>query len=83
MVSQTPNGSKFLFIDRRGQNWNDNIRNLAKDGDIVLSHFNETKDYRHYMSDDEQRDDLGKIYYEVGRSPRTTWDAFWVVGTKI
>jgi len=82
MSAQAPEGSKFLFIDRWGQKWKDNVEGIAEKSGINLSGFHDTKVFRHYMSPDEQKTDLGQIYIDVGRSPRTTWNAFWVVGTK-
>ena len=79
MVTYSAQGSKFLFIDRRGPIWENRVREISERVGLELSEFQYT---RRNMDPDEQVTDLGKLYEDVGRSPRVTWDAFWVVGIK-
>lgn len=79
IVRHAPQGAKFLFIDRNEPRWRKAVANLAADAGITLSTVNYTQTN---MSADENRTDLGEIYEDVGRDPRVTWNAFWVVGTK-
>lgn len=79
IATNAPIGSKFLFIDRKEEQWKNAIRDIAGQADIILSDFH---DVDSSLSLDEQKTDLGEIYSCVSRNPRTTCRAFWVVGTK-
>lgn len=79
MAEQAPEGSKYLFIDRRGPVWEDEVKLIASEAGLTLSKFNYTKTN---MSGDEQIADLGSLNDDINWSPRVQWDAFWVVGTK-
>lgn len=79
MVNYSPRGSKFIFIDRRGPRWEDRVRLISEQVGLELSELRHSKSN---MSSDEQVTDLGELVDDVGRRPRLTWDAFWVVGTK-
>lgn len=81
MASQAPTGSKFLFVDRKGPRWEDEVTNLAGAAGVRLGEFQRTTSH---MSGDEEASDLGAITRGLAdHMPRLTWDAFWVVGTKI
>jgi hypothetical protein len=85
MVEKAPPGSKFLFVERREQRWVKEIELLSEDAGISISAMKKTTTN---MDTDEEKRDLGQIYFDVqrilGRSyePRITWKAFWTVGTK-
>ncbi len=90
MAVQSPQGAKFLFIDRnqkRGKNWKHVIADLAENAGIALSEFHDTTSNMGVASPKEEKTDLGQIYSDILKiypegKPRLTWDAFWVVGTK-
>ena len=79
MVTYAPSGSKFLFIERNEGRWKCEIERIAKDARLILSDFHDTKNN---MSGDEQKTQLGQLFSDIEWSPRLTWNAFWVVGTK-
>jgi len=79
MAEYASDEARFLFIERNQPGWKKEIKDMATQANITLSEFHDTKAY---MGLDEQRAHLGKLFEDVGRSPRANWDAFWVVGTK-
>jgi len=85
MVEKAPPGSKFLFVERRENRWVKEIVSLSEEAGISISPLKKTTTS---MDTDEEKRDLGQIYFDVknilGRSydPRITWKAFWTVGTK-
>ena|ERR1035438_9509028 len=80
IADYAPKGAKFLFIDRKGQCWKNEITTLAKQAGIKLSSFNDTQS--HVDTATEQASDLGSLREELGIDPKCRWKAFWVVGTK-
>jgi hypothetical protein len=70
-----------VFIDRGAEasRWKDEVKTMAKQAGLSLGDFHPAN---RNMTNDEQIADLGQIYADVGRKPRVTWNAFWVVGTK-
>ena len=81
MAACAPRGSRFVFIDRGAEasRWKDEVKTMAKQAGLSLGDFHPAN---RNMTNDEQIADLGQIYADVGRKPRVTWNAFWVVGTK-
>ncbi len=79
ILDTAPQNAKFLFIDRKGNRWKNEIVKIVNNLGLSLSKF---KDTQGSMDRDEQKTDLGQIYTDVRRDPRVTWDAFWVVATK-
>ncbi len=79
MVAHAPINSKFLFIDRNEQKWKRSITEIADEAGISLDRFH---DVSGNMDNDESKTDLGKIFDSVKWTPRLTWNAFWVLGTK-
>ena len=78
-----PVGAKYLFIDRNRPEEKDKVIKVAYALGLSLSEIHETNVI---MDLDEQRSDLGQLYLDLhasGRDPRTKWNAFWVVGTKV
>jgi hypothetical protein len=87
MAAQSPEGAKFLFIDRVEKKWKDVIIDIAKNAGIVISEFHDTASSIGVVSRDEEKTDLGQIYVDVMKryskgNPRLGWKAFWIVGTK-
>jgi hypothetical protein len=80
MTESAPSGAKFIFIERNEPRWVEKINIMSDVAKLTLS--SEPNHTSNYMSLDEQRTHLGKLLEDVGRSPRTNWNAFWVVGTK-
>jgi hypothetical protein len=80
IADNAPKGAKFLFVDRKGPRWKEEITSLAKQAGIKLSAFNDTESYMDPPTEDVK--DLGSLLKELGKYPKLTWKAFWVVGTK-
>lgn len=82
VIESAPQGSKFLFIDRGEENWQESVRHILSCPGIVSSdpvHLTS-----HFPSDlQEEKTDLGILYQHLGKSPRLRWDIFWMVGTKV
>jgi hypothetical protein len=79
VANNAPIGSKFVFIDRAGDTWKNDVTRLAKNAGLRLSAFRETKTN---MDTDEESSHLGSLIHDIGWNPKLTWNAFWVVGTK-
>ena len=89
VIESAPQDSKFLFIDRGGEqkqgggvNWQESVRHLLSCPGIVISDpvrltSRSPGDYR------ERKTDLGVLYEHLDRAPRLGWDIFWMVGTKV
>ena len=89
VIESAPQGSKFLFIDRGGEqkqdggvNWQESVRHLLSCPGIVISDpvrltSKSPGDHR------ERKTDLGVLYEHLDRAPRLGWDIFWMVGTKV
>ena len=82
VIDSAPKGSKFLFIDRREQDWRTSVVTLLDYPGIEIS--------GPYSSSSgspgdprEEKTDLGVLYEGLDISPRLSWDIFWVVGTKV
>jgi hypothetical protein len=80
IADHSPKGSKFLFVDRKGQRWKDEIAKVAKQAGIKLSDFNDTQSSMDPKTEEVR--DLGSLVKEVGTYPKLKWNAFWAVGTK-
>lgn len=80
MAKHAPRGSKFVFIDRNEERWKDEVRTLASEMHIDLADFRAELGTMDPYTEDKI--DLGQIFADVGRNPRVSWNAFWVVGTK-
>ncbi len=89
VIESAPQGSKFLFIDRGGEqkqdgvvNWQESVRHLLSYPGIEISApvglaSKSPGDHR------EQKADLGVLYQYMNLEPRLGWDIFWMVGTKV
>jgi hypothetical protein len=84
LVERVPRGAKFLFIDRAANHdkWKTPVKELASRAGLHISEPHPTVSHTP-LDSDEQKSDLGVIFTEIPRSPRLSWDAFWVVGTKV
>ena len=80
MAAYAPTGSKFVFIERGEDRWENKIKETADLAGLSLSRFNREKNGR--IDPEEEKTDLGRIYSELQWYPRLKYDAFWVVGTK-
>ena len=80
IADRAPRGARFLFLDRKGNRWKNEIRELARGAGIKLSAFKDTQDHMDITT--EEASDLGSLRKEIGKGPKLTWNAFWVVGTK-
>ena len=85
VIGSAPQGSKFLFIDRRGPGWENSVAQLLNHPEISISEpFHSKRNNPGETS--EQKSDLGVLYERLNRldiDPRLGWDIFWVVGTKV
>ena len=89
VIETAPQGSKFLFMDRGGEQrqdggvyWQEAVRNLLSCPGIDISDpVRLTSDYP--LDPREEKKDLGVLYEHLNISPRLGWDIFWVVGTKV
>ena len=85
MAEKAPPGSKFLFVERGEDRWVREIELLSKEAGLSISDMKRTETS---MDTDEEKRDLGQIYFDVRQlhgknyDPRITWKAFWAVGTK-
>ena len=89
VIESARQGSKFLFMDRGGEqrqdggvNWQESVRYLLSCPGIDISGpvrlvSKSPGDHR------EQKADLGVLYEHLGLEPRLSWDIFWMVGTKV
>lgn len=85
IAERAPQGSIFVFIERREDRWIDEIRLLAKESGINITEPTYTISS---MDTDEEKTELGRIYLELKKlhgqkyDPRITWNAFYMIGTK-
>jgi hypothetical protein len=79
IVDRAPEGAKFLFVDRKGNRWKNEINKLAEKAGIGLSAYHDTQGT---MDMTERASDLGSLPDEIGIPTKLTWSAFWVIGTK-
>lgn len=89
VIESAPQGSKFLFVDRGGEqrqeggvNWQESVRCLLSYPGIDISNpvrlvSKSPGDHR------ERKADLGVLYQHLDLEPRLGWDIFWMVGTKV
>ena len=63
LIGNAPPRSKFIFIDRRGERWQDKVTQLAKSAPIQFSETKEASDLT--ISRDEEKSDLGAIFNEL------------------
>lgn len=85
IVENAPKDARFLFVERleEEKDWKSEIEDLARKNGLLVTNSIEKKDG--VISSDEQKTDLGPIYYELaecGMAPRLTWDIFSVEATK-
>lgn len=78
-----PQGAKFLFIERKGSKWEKQIKDIAQKAGLELSPFERKSSS---LDTDEEKEDFGLIYTSMkakNKSPRTTYDVIYSVGTKL
>jgi len=80
VADRAPMGAKFLFVERAESRWAKKIEEISSDCNLDLSVLGRATSN---MDSDEQSSTLGQMLTNVGRNPRTTWDAYWYVGTKV
>ncbi|MGC1121965.1 MAG: hypothetical protein WBA22_12820 [Candidatus Methanofastidiosia archaeon] len=84
MTSVARPGSKFLFIERNQDTWKNAIQEIIEKSGISPIDFYsiEESEGRLWGPDEEQTEDLGPIFGEIGRNPKLKWNAFFRVGEK-
>jgi hypothetical protein len=80
IADNAPKGAKFLFVDRKGARWKEEVNTIAKQAGIKLSDFHDAESSMDPRT--EESSDLGSLRKEIGLDPKLRWKAFWVVGTK-
>lgn len=78
MADSAATGSKFLIVDRRQNPIINRATELLENSGLSVD---EATPNISNMDPDEQHSDLGDQLI-AERSPRVTWNAFWIIGTK-
>jgi hypothetical protein len=79
MVSGCPVGAHFLFIDRSDGQTSDKVARLIQELGLKVVSGRSTAEN---MDTDEQRSELAEISSVLGKEPRITWNATWVLSKK-
>lgn len=80
IVSRAQGGAYFLFIDRNQTQVHDLVRNLIESHEELVVVDEKTE--KTNMDRDEQKEDLGKWFLLMGRHPKLTWNAFFILAQK-
>ena len=81
IASVAPQGSRFVFIERKGSMWSSQIRNIAQEANMLLSDFYESQMNKDY---DERPEDLGGVFFALSqtRKPRLSWNVVYSIGVR-
>ena len=76
-----PQGARFVFIERRGSMWAERIHNIARESNLELSRFFESRENK---DNDELPEDLGDAFLNLSqrRVPRLSWNVTYSIGIK-
>jgi hypothetical protein len=81
VAASAPAGARFVFIERYGPMWRNQMVKIAMESKITLSQFKTSRDGR---LADENPADLGYIFETLQdrRKPRTSWNVVYSIGVK-
>jgi Putative SAM-dependent methyltransferase len=85
VTNRAPQGSRFVFIERRGSRWEKQMANCAKEAGLHLSPFKERSGG---MDSGDDADLLGDVYQQLssvpekGKNPRNSWNVVYSIGVK-
>ncbi|MCA9049545.1 MAG: hypothetical protein KDA89_12500 [Planctomycetaceae bacterium] len=85
VARRAPSGSRFVFIERRGERWAQRMGNCARDAGLKLSPFQERTGG---MDPGDSAHLLGDVYRQLsnsgnnGKRPRTNWNVVYSIGVK-
>lgn len=76
-----PPSARFIFIERRGYRWTQQIKNIAEQSKLKLSPFRQSESLN---LSGENPEDLGPLYRSLcdRRKPRTSWKIVYSIGVK-
>lgn len=84
VTKRAPQGSRFVFIERRGGRWERRMANCAREAGLRLSDFKEEKGA---LPPDDSPALLGDVYEQLstaanGKCPRKGWNIVYSIGVK-
>lgn len=81
VAERAPQGSRFVFIERRGGMWETRMANIARDAHLRLSGFVNSAVTG---LPGESPEDLGDVYASLSpqKLPRLTWNVVYSIGVK-